>query len=202
MKINKITSELSSKGYWPAVAQEYLDNKKYARVIELCTVRLKGQAKTFSGRIIYAQALYHSGQNDIVEKEFYKILQIDPNNLKALKYLGDIKFDSGDSAMANSYYDRVLQIDPNTSGLCCSIENGHKEITRVLTIKKGSEKAPVSRQKLRELPFKTETVGELLLAQGHPRLALSVFRELAEQTNNPRLQTRVEEIENALKNKD
>ena len=202
MNENNITSELSSKGYWPAVAREFLDDKKYARVVELCAARLKDQPQLISGRLIYAEALYLSGQNQAAEEQFYKVLQADPDNLRALKYLGDIKFESGHLATAMSYYERIQQLEPGTSGLCCSIEDSKKEITKIMVLKKGEEKSSAAGQKLRELPFKTETIGELLLSQGHPRLALAVFQELADKTQNPRLKTRAEEIEDALKTKE
>jgi len=201
-RINSVASELSAKGYWPAVAKEFLDEGKYARVVELCAARLKDQPKSLSGRLAYAEALYLSGQNQSAEEHFYKVLQNDPDNLRALKYLGDIKFESGHRVTALSYYERTLQLEPDTSGLCCSIEKMKKEKTKVMVLKRGEEVSPAAGQKLRELPFKTETIGELLLSQGHPRLALSIFRELADKTQNPRLKTRANEIEEALKTKE
>jgi tetratricopeptide (TPR) repeat protein len=194
-----IVAELSSKGYWPALAMEYLKDKKHSKAVELCLLRLKDDPDIVSGRIILARALYHSGQVDAAEEEFYKILQKDPYNLVALKYLGDLKFKRGDEATAFSYYSRVLEIDPHTSRLSSSLEGQAPEETRILTLKKNSEEIETVSTQLRDIPFKTETVGDLLLAQGHPRLAREVYRELAARSANPRLLEKLDKIEEMLK---
>ncbi len=196
------TADMSAKGYWPAVALEYFKEKKYSRAVELCTLRLTESDNILSGRVVLARALYHSGQVEAAEEEFYRILHKDPENLIALKYLGDIKFSQRDETTSFSYYNRVLEIEPRTAGLASQITRETRETTRVLTLKKGEEKTTPTRQKLRELPFKTETVGDLLLAQGHPRLALEIFRGLAQKNENPRYLEKIEKIQSSLKYKD
>jgi tetratricopeptide (TPR) repeat protein len=193
-----IVSELSSKGYWPAVAMEYLLRKEYARAVELCTIRLKDYPDLISGRVILARALYHSGQFDSAEEEFYRVLQQDPDNLVALKYLGDMKFMNGDEATAFSYYSKVLNIDPKTRGLASSIDQETTQKTHVLTLKKGHEKETPGIRRLREMPFKTETMGDLLLRQGHSRLALEIFRELAVKNQDQRLFEKYEKTRKSL----
>jgi hypothetical protein len=77
-----------------------------------------------------------------------------------------------------------------------------RETTRVLTLKKSGDAVSAVQQRIRELPFKTETIGDLLLAQGHPRMALAVFRELEEKSDNPHFREKIEKIETEMKNKD
>ena len=43
--------------------------------------------------------------------------------------------------------------------------------------------------------FYTETVGDLYLAQGHPRLAAEVYRALSVHNHNPRLAEKLAEAE-------
>ena len=200
--MTKMLTDMSSKGYWPAMALEYLNEKKYSRAVELCTMRLQENESVLSGRIILARALYHSGQVEAAEDEFYRILHKDPENLAALKYLGDIKYAQEDFTTALSYYARVQEIEPRTAGLACPIKLEKKETTRVLTLKKGSKEVSATQQKTRELPFKTETVGDLLLAQGHTRMALEVYSELSKINDNPRFREKIEKIEIEMKNKD
>ncbi|MCX6827092.1 MAG: tetratricopeptide repeat protein [candidate division Zixibacteria bacterium] len=197
-----LTLELSSKGYWPAVAMEYLMKKKYSKAVELCQIGLRENPYLLSGHIVLARALCHSGQWGEAEEQFYRVLQIDPQNLIALKYLGDLKYRQGDEATALSYYERVLQIDPNTSGLSLPLTEKSLEHTTILTLQKGEEKSEPGRDSLRQIPFKTETVGDLLLAQGHPRLALTVFEELAATGQNPRVKEKIDRTSELLKNKD
>jgi len=199
---NELTSELASKGYWPAVALEYLNRKKYSRAVELCTMRLKDEPDILSGRLILGQAYFYTGQYEEAEDEMHRVLGKDPENMVALKILGDITFQRGDEAIALSYYSRVLQIDPRTHGLKSAIDENKQEKTRILKIHRGGEVAEEKEERLRSIPFKTETAGELLLAQGHTRLALKVFEELAETNASPRLLEKVEQIRAGIKNKE
>jgi tetratricopeptide (TPR) repeat protein len=198
----ELTAELASKGYWPAVAMEYLNDEKYSKAVELCRLRLKEYPEILSGRVILARALYHSGQYEAAEEEFYKILGKDPNNSAALKYLGDLKFRAGDEITALSYYEKVLEIDPYSKALKSPIKKSVTEETKVLTLKRGSEDVEVDDSDLREIPFKTETVADLLSSQGHFRLALKVFQHLAGQSPNPRIMEKLEKTKNALKDKE
>lgn len=193
-----LKTELSSKDYWPAVAMKYLDEEKYSRAVELCNLRLKEYPESLSGRIALALALFYSGQFDSAEMQFYDILKRDPENMIALKYIGDIKFRMGDEATAISLYERILQIDPLTNGLSSPVKRKQIEETKVLTLKKGREEITTENTNLREIPFKTETVGDLLMSQGHTRLALEVYRELA-RSGNPRLTDKFEKAKEALK---
>ncbi len=199
---NELTSELSEKGYWPAKAKEYFENKKYSKTVELCTSMLKDNPEILSGRILLAQALYHSNQLNEAESQFYRILQVDPDNIVALKYLGDLKFRAGDEIVAFSYYERVLKLDRYTTGLKSSLAKEEldrsKEIT-LLTFRKKGESIENTRERLRQLPFDTETTGDLLMEQGHTRMAGNIFRKLFKKTESPRLLEKLEKIKNLNK---
>ena len=177
-------------------------NKKYSQAAELCLLRMKEEPNILSGRIILARTLYHSGQFEEAEKMFYKILQIDPENIIALKYLGDIKAGNGDETTAFSYYNRVMKYDPTGETLSISLEDKPLPRTRTLNLRRPSEKPETLRQQVRQIPFVTETVGDLLMTQGHPRLALEVFLGLMTDNDNPRLREKAEKAEEILKYKE
>ncbi len=196
---NDLTAELAVKGYWPAKAKEYFENKKYSKTVELCTSMLKDNPEILSGRILLAQALYHSNQLNEAESQFYRILQVDPDNILALKYLGDLKFRAGDRIVAFSFYERVLKLDRYTTGLKSSLAKEEldrsKEIT-LLTFRKKGESIENTRERLRQLPFDTETTGDLLMEQGHSRMAGRIFEKLFNKTQSPRLLEKLEKIKN------
>ena len=198
----RLISDLSAKGYWPATAMEYLRRKEYSKAVELCTIRLKDYPDLVSGRVVLARALFHSGQPESAEQEFYRILQRDPDNLVALKYLGDLKFGQGDETTAFSYYMKVMETDPQTRGLASLLEQKEAQKTRVLTLKRGQEKDTSAAGRLRDIPFKTETMGDLLLKQGHSRLALEIFRELADASHDQRLVEKYEKTRKSLNMKE
>ena len=194
---NDLTSELSAKGYWPAKAKEYLDNRQYSKTVELCTSRLQDEPEILSGRIVLALALYHSNQLNEAESQFYRILRVDPDNILALKYLGDLKFRAGDEITAFSFYERVLKLDRYTRGLKSSLNredvNRTKE-TKLLTLRRESETTEKTGERLRRLPFDTETAGDLLLEQGHTRMANKIFQRLFQKNESPRLLEKLEKI--------
>jgi len=185
------------------VAYEYYREGKYERALELCRKRLAENPALLSGRVILARTLYESGQIESAEEEFYEILRSDPENLAALKYLGDIKFAAGDEAMASSFYERIHKIDPHSSGLYCSLDRALKSNdARSVTLRRSSEEAQSKNGPGRDLPFKTETMGDLLLSQGHSRMALQIYEELAERENNDRLTEKIERARSLMSKKE
>jgi tetratricopeptide (TPR) repeat protein len=194
---NELTSELSAKGYWPAKAREYLERRQYSKSVEVCTSGLKDNPEILSGRIVLAQALYHTNQLNEAESQFYRILQTDPDNILALKYLGDLKFRAGDEITAFAYYEKVLKLDKYTHGLKSSLDKRDPEklkATTLLTFKKNGESIDDARERLRQLPFDTETTGDLLLEQGHTRMANRIFKNLFKKNQSPRLLEKIEKI--------
>ncbi len=184
------------------MAFEYFKDKKYSKAIELCQMRLKENPEILSGRIIYARALFQSGQNEAAETQFYKILQEDPNNLMALKFIGDLKFRNHDEETAFSYYSRIFQINPYGFGISCLIEDKPVEETRILSLQGKKEPSASVGDNLRRIPFRTETLADLLMLQGHARMALDMYMELLELNNNLRIKEKLERAQELLKYKE
>ena len=90
------TDRLAADGYWPAQAARALREGTYSRAVRLCREFLAEQPNLVSGRLIYAEALYRSGQLESATEEFHRVLALDPEHEVALKRLGDIRFASGD----------------------------------------------------------------------------------------------------------
>jgi len=195
------TAVLAAEGYWPAQAAQFLIEGKCSRAVELCREHLSQQPNLLSGRLIYAQALYRAGQLRSAVEEFYRVLSHDPDNIVALKGLGDIKWAEGDDIMAVAHYQRVLEIDPHCRGLRSPVADHHKETTRTITITRPGETLTQKKTFLRDIYFYTETMGDLYMAQGHHRLAAQVFRTLAERSQNPRLQEKLSQAEQIVKEK-
>jgi len=192
---NELTSELSAEGYWPAIAKEYFESRMYSKAIEICAKNLKNRPEIISGRMILALSLFFSEQINEAEEQFYRILQADPNNMVALKYIGDIKFRKGDEETACSYYNRVLKLDLFTEGLQCSLHDHSTRETKVLTLKRDGEPSAKSSERLRQIPFETETAADLLLYQGHTRMARQIYQNLIKINRSPRLVEKLEKID-------
>lgn len=198
-----LVDQLNKQGYWPARAGKCFAERKYSRAVEICREFLNESPHLVSGRLIYAKSLYYTGQIDLAAEQFHSVLSIDPENLVALKYLGDIKFAAGDKVTALANYQRVLEIDPDCCGLWLSLKIKSKKTTRTVMLRHSSEsKIEDKRKPLREIPFYTETMGDLYLSQGHSRLASRVFRSLLEKTNNLRLEEKLIKAEQQIKTKE
>ena len=65
-----------------------------------------------SGHIVYGQALFELGRFDEARQVFETALSLDPENLIALRHLGDIARTGGDHHAARIWYQRVLEADP------------------------------------------------------------------------------------------
>ena len=195
---------LAAKGYWPAEAAHFLSEGKYSRVVELCRENIPAHPYLVSARLIYAQALYHAGQMEVAEKEFRHILRQDPDNIVALRFLGDIKNRQDDQFGAESNYQRILQLDPDCRGIKSErTVSADRSTTRTITLTRKAEASTKStKPPLREIPFCTETVGDLYLAQGHLRMASEVFRTLDRISHNPRIHEKLLKAERKLGEKD
>ena len=79
-----------------------------------------------------------------------------------------------------------------------------RETTRTVTLKRPQE-APgraAGWHARREVPFFTETMGDLYLAQGYPRMAAEVYRALNGDDQNPRLREKLGRAEEKIKEKE
>lgn len=199
---SSLTDRLADLGYWVAIAARRLEEGKYSEVIRLCRESLETEKNPVSARLIYAQALYGSGQIESATEQFHRVLTTDPENVVALKYLGDIHFASGDHFASIADYSRVMEIDSNCCGLKSDIAQHQSHTTRTITLLGRSETRTEPPDKLREIPFFTETIGDLYLAQGHPRLAARVFRRLFESGELPRIAEKLSSAESKIKEKE
>ena len=199
-----LREELNSAGYQPAQVYKYLDEKKYSRVVELCRAMDDNLSRLPSVQLAHARALFHTGQLESANLIFDKVLSREPENVMALKYLGDIRFADSDEYSALTYYNRILEIDPETTLLACSRSGVATETTRTVTLVRAGEK-PVSPSKpssLRQIHFFTETMGDLYLSQGHSRMALKVFEKLSEREESPRLREKLKLALERIKDKE
>src|SRR3954470_15555946 len=98
--------------YFAPLANEYRKIGDFDQAIFICQEFLPQQPGHMSGHIVYGQALFESGKHDEARSVFETALALDPENLIALRHLGDIARALGDSETARAWYRRVLESDP------------------------------------------------------------------------------------------
>jgi tetratricopeptide (TPR) repeat protein len=195
---------LASGGYWPARAAKHLAEGRLSRALEFCKANKTGDDAPISARLIYAQILAQTGHEEEAAELFYAVLTRDPDNIAALKNLGDIKYARGDEAGAVADYQRVIEIDPHCRGLKRALVERRQDKTTTIKLARPGESAPdPARSDLRSrIPFFTETIGDIYFKQGHARLAAEVFRDLQTRHTSDRIAEKLAKAEQSIKNKD
>jgi tetratricopeptide (TPR) repeat protein len=98
--------------YFAPLANEYRKVGDLDQAIFICQAHLPQQPGHMSGHIVYAQTLFEMGRYDESKAAFGTALALDPENMIALRHLGDIARQAGDLNTAREWYQRVLEADP------------------------------------------------------------------------------------------
>jgi tetratricopeptide (TPR) repeat protein len=98
--------------YFAPLANEYRKGGQPKRAIEICRAHLAQMPGHMSGQIVYGQALFEAGEWEEAKTVFERALTLDPENLIALRSLGDMSLQAGNTAEARAWYTRLLDADP------------------------------------------------------------------------------------------
>jgi tetratricopeptide (TPR) repeat protein len=98
--------------YFAPLANEYRKSGDPEQAIFICREYLPQQPGHMSGHIVYGQALFELSRFEESRAVFETALSLDPENLIALRHLGDIARQAGDMSAARIWYHRVLEADP------------------------------------------------------------------------------------------
>jgi tetratricopeptide (TPR) repeat protein len=70
-----------------------------------------------SGFVVRGKCYYDNGDVDEAERSFERVLELDPSNLVALRFLGIILADRGDAHGAREHFKQILVLDPEDRGI-------------------------------------------------------------------------------------
>ena len=87
--------EENPRRYFAPLANEYRKGGQPKRAIEICRSQLAQMPGHMSGQIVYGQALFEAGEWDEAKTVFERALTLDPENLIALRSLGDMALQAG-----------------------------------------------------------------------------------------------------------
>ncbi|MEO7455142.1 MAG: tetratricopeptide repeat protein [Gemmatimonadaceae bacterium] len=107
--------------YFAPLANEFRKAGDIEQAIIICEEFLPQQPGHMSGHIVYGQALYEAGRMPESRTVFETALGLDPENLIALRHLGDIARGQGEAGAARSWYMRVLDADPRNEEIQAQI---------------------------------------------------------------------------------
>ncbi len=114
--------EENPRRFFAPLANEYRKAGDLDAAIDLCRMHLEEQPGHLSGHIVYGQALYESSRAAEAKTVFEAALTLDPENLIALRHLGDIARAEGDATAAQHWYGRVLEADPRNDEVIALID--------------------------------------------------------------------------------
>jgi len=105
------------------LANEYRKRGELDSAIEICRSHVPLQPGYISGHIVLGQALYDSGALEDARSAFETALALDPENLIALRHMGDIARANGDVERARAWYRQLLEVDPQNEEVAAQIES-------------------------------------------------------------------------------
>ncbi|MHB1225494.1 MAG: tetratricopeptide repeat protein, partial [Gemmatimonadaceae bacterium] len=104
--------EENPRRYFAPLASELRRAGEAGRAVSLCEAGLRADPGHLSGHVVLAQALTDLGDRDGAEQAFGRAVELDPENVIALRSLGDLTRDRGDVPTARTWYQRALETDP------------------------------------------------------------------------------------------
>src|SRR5512134_1914037 len=104
--------EENPRRYFAPLANEHRKAGDLEQAIAICQAHLPQQPGHISGHIVLGQALFEKGEHEESARVFETALGLDPENLIALRSMGDIARQAGDAPTARLWYERVLDVDP------------------------------------------------------------------------------------------
>ena len=123
--------EENPRRYFAPLANEYRKTGELAQAIALCREHLPKQPGHMSGYIVFGQALFEAGELVEARDVFEQAIDLDPENLIALRHLGEIAKANGDVANARRWWGRVYDADPRNDDIAAQLAvNPEKRVTK------------------------------------------------------------------------
>jgi len=113
--------EENPRRYFAPLANEYRKAGDLAQAIAICREHLPKQPGHMSGYIVFGQTLFEANSLEEARSVFEQALTLDPENLIALKHLGDIARMNGANGIARRWYARVLDADPRNDDIASQL---------------------------------------------------------------------------------
>lgn len=160
------------------LADAYRKAGRVEEAIELCEKGLARYPEYASAHVILGKCFYDKGATERSRAEFEKVMELDPENMVALKFMGDILLAEGKRADAAGYYRKLLAIDPTNGSVEQTLKDLEEEFESReidLSRKKGGPGGADSGE------LATMTLAGIYAAQGYYSKALRIYGEILER---------------------
>ena len=159
------------------LADAYRKNGEIDKAIEILETGIERYPGYASARVILGKCYYDKGATERAKSEFLRVVDIDAENMVALKFMGDILLAEDKRGEASEYFKKVLAIDPMNEDVAKAL----KEMESAFSVKDidlGDRKA-VRDERPRELA--SMTLAGIYAAQGYYNKALKIYGEVLER---------------------
>lgn len=175
------------------LADAYRKDGDIDTAIELCEKGLERYPSYASAHVILGKCFYDKGATERARSEFLRVVELDPENMVALKFLGDILGAEGDREGAAQYYRRLIAIDPTNEDVEKALSELEQDF-QVQQIDLTDEKQVRKIDGAGELA--TMTLAGIYAAQGYYNRALKIYQDVIQNDpGNAEARQMVEKLE-------
>jgi tetratricopeptide (TPR) repeat protein len=156
------------------LADAYRKSGEIDQAISLLEKGLEKFPRYASAHVILGKCFYDRGATERSKGEFARVLEIDGENMVALKFMGDILFAEDRRDEAAEYFRRIIAIDPMNEEVARALKDMEESV--VMKETDLGEEQPARKGSPRELA--TMTLAAIYAAQGYHSKAIKIFREI------------------------
>jgi len=109
--------------------------------LEICAKGVGQHPRYASGYVVQGKCLYDAGRARDAQAAFNRVLELDPKNLVALKFLGIISAERGESQRAKEYFEHILALDPDDREIRSRMEDVTQTAAKALPRRESSPAA-------------------------------------------------------------
>ncbi len=186
------------------LADAYRKTGRLDEAVEVCKKGVRKHGEYPSGHVVLGKCLFDLGAMDEADNSFRTVLELDADNLVALKYLGMIEAGRGELERAREHFKQILVLDPENREIRSMLEDLHtNEETR-----EDEPAREVEDEKFEGEPISlgdgeiemsddlaTTTLADIYAAQGYTDKAAKIYTEvLRKQPDNLEIKQKLKEL--------
>lgn len=159
------------------LADAYRKNGDIDKAIEVLEQGLEKMPQYASAHVILAKCYYDKGATERSKAEFHRVLELDAENLVALKFMGDILLAEDKRPEAAECYRRILAIDPTNAEVARAL----KEMESSFVVKEINLADEKKTRDERPRELATMTLAGIYAAQGYYNKALRIYHDVLDR---------------------
>lgn len=159
------------------LADAYRKNGDIDKAIEVLERGLEKMPQYASAHVILAKCYYDKGATERAKAEFRRVLELDAENLVALKFMGDILLAEDKRSDAAECYRKLLAVDPTNAEVARAL----KEMEASFVVKEIDLANEKKTRDERPRELATMTLAGIYAAQGYYNKALRIYHDVLDR---------------------